>query len=701
MCRMKKLKCDRNQPCSNCSSRQWSCAYATARPTPPAASRVSSVNGDHIEAENRALQARLTRLEQVVFGRQDTPVEPQQDSRHDDSVVDPTPKATSKEIPEHQQHIATGRWLEDVCTGLTEILPTFAGQAYLEFKTVNQLLYDANFLTQPKGISLPSRDLALRILDMYEEHLEAAQNVMNCPSVRSKVLELYDRNMDTTRDIPIGLVALLLAICAHIGFWDTYQAQVFPDVEAAVKVSYVLSKQALDALDHVRSTSTTNIEAVQAAILLVFLCYHMEGFSARTRMLQATSLAMARELGLHRLDIAGQDDSQLCRDAIIEKETQRKLWWHIASTDWLLSFMAGPTEGTYSVNPKHVFVKKPRNVNAEDLRTKGHDFSRPDSEPTSMSYYFVRVRLAAICREATDCLCDRPPEDVPYEQVFKIDGKFAELVANLPRFLQLQVPIETIQAELHGKYNIQGALQRAISNLMINARRCKLHLPFLIRYRSNPRYAFSRQQCLESARNIHEVRRILVEDHGGRLASFLHLLGVDHHIFYAIMVLVMDLCLNNPHDRAQLLEVRDALKIVNEKESTNRLAARFLQSLRTILQRHKVTLPAEVANETQRPGDAHLLAQFKGAPPSTFASLPTSRFTLSMTANPAVGADSNTSATDSLSSNVLQREGEESDPSTMGMSAFEDIWTDYLGPEYTLDPQSWDALVSDFDMRVM
>lgn len=67
-CRKKKLKCDRLQPCSNCSSRDVPCVFAGQSP----ASTTAAVRGHDeiaaLKAENTSMKARLERVEQVLFG---------------------------------------------------------------------------------------------------------------------------------------------------------------------------------------------------------------------------------------------------------------------------------------------------------------------------------------------------------------------------------------------------------------------------------------------------------------------------------------------------------------------------------------------------------------------------------------------------------------------------------------------------------
>ena len=68
-CRSKKLKCDRQRPCSNCTTRRLTCEYLKGRPTGASDNGVPSDDSD-LYAQNLALKARVEKLEQAVFGEQ-------------------------------------------------------------------------------------------------------------------------------------------------------------------------------------------------------------------------------------------------------------------------------------------------------------------------------------------------------------------------------------------------------------------------------------------------------------------------------------------------------------------------------------------------------------------------------------------------------------------------------------------------------
>lgn len=86
-------------------------------------------------------------------------------------------------------------------------------------------------------------------------------------------------------------------------------------------------------LDHSIRATGGNIEDVQAYILMSYHIYHFEGFSARQRFLSTAALAIARDLRLHRLDL-DVDEDLTDMHVFIDNEVKRRVFWHLASTEW-------------------------------------------------------------------------------------------------------------------------------------------------------------------------------------------------------------------------------------------------------------------------------------------------------------------------------------------------------------------------------
>ncbi|POR31517.1 Rsm22-cox11 tandem protein 1, mitochondrial [Tolypocladium paradoxum] len=80
--------------------------------------------------------------------------------------------------------------------------------------------------------------------------------------------------------------------------------------------------------------------------------------------------------------------------------TVRHLRWR---QSWLLAARCGgPNEGVYQANPRRMMVKKPCNINDVDLFEKGLRLDLPISQPTDLSYFLQRIRLAETSRGIVD-----------------------------------------------------------------------------------------------------------------------------------------------------------------------------------------------------------------------------------------------------------------------------------------------------------
>lgn len=157
----------------------------------------------------------------------------------------------------------------------------------------------------------------------------------------------------------------------------------------------------------------------------------------RARSLHGAALTVARDIGLHKIDSPDRRPVQ-GKDGVVMTEIKRRLWWHVASTDWLLSISGGPQEGCYLVHTRHMHVNRPRNITDDDLEKEGAEFNRPISEPTQMSYFLQRIRSAELARDIADAwpLGTSDVESVDYNQIIEVDAKFEEFFKDMPVFFR-------------------------------------------------------------------------------------------------------------------------------------------------------------------------------------------------------------------------------------------------------------------------
>lgn len=157
----------------------------------------------------------------------------------------------------------------------------------------------------------------------------------------------------------------------------------------------------------------------------------------------------------------------------------------------------------------------PNNIFDEEFGpdTKVLPPSRPDSEPTPISYMIAKVKL---CLELGNILqaTNRVGKQVPYDEILKFDARLRELREELPPHLKMQ-PLEGSNDPLTlivARFNVDILYLKIM---------CLLHRKYLTRSRHNPRYAHSRRSAIEAALEMLSHLNVLHRESqpNGRLRS--------------------------------------------------------------------------------------------------------------------------------------------------------------------------------------
>lgn len=218
-----------------------------------------------------------------------------------------------------------------------------------------------------------------------------------------------------------------------------------------------------------------------------------------------------------------------------------------------------------------------------------------------MSFFLERLRLAHLSREMTDTI----PLDTnkllqtSYQQIIAMDEKLQDYVNTLPSFFKLDAESRSRMRWIEMSYpNLPES--RYCTMVEVHSRRCKLHQRFLHRQSLDPRYAYSRQACLQSARIVVWAFKDL-QDHDS-LSTAPELMGIAVHFTHlALVVMIMDLCFNrNQADGAEIkAEVSAALQMFDNAQTPSPLLDRFLNSLLEVLRKHDVQLNDATAVRTR------------------------------------------------------------------------------------------------------
>lgn len=337
----------------------------------------------------------------------------------------------------------------------------------------------------------------------------------------------------------------------------------------------------------------------------------------------------------------------------------------------MVSGYAGPQEGTYVINPNHMAVNKPRNINDEDLVDGMINVELPLVQPTSMSYFIQRIQLAHMCREFTDQVpfSDLDPEGMTYDRALEVDAKFVKYMEEeLPPFFWLDRSLGEIpQPDSWRAPAI--IIQKYIFHSLIHARRCKLHVHYMVQGSTGPKYARSREICLQAARMIIRTERLLEMENIPFVLTRLRSSGLIYCIVMALIVFLLDICFNKDVGNTELrkAEVVDACSILEEARGQSTLAVKLLGSLMSILRKHQVSLPGLNSSRI----DVH-------DPPATETSPPTT-------------PKASEPISDWRGSNP-----QDQNPTDAEASYFDEIWQGFNAGE-DMDGLNWNSVLSDLD----
>ncbi|KIW29281.1 uncharacterized protein PV07_05106 [Cladophialophora immunda] len=593
-CRSKKLRCSRQFPCDNCAVKGLTCQLydpargpplgeETQQEIPSALIRFSSGNSSRMRWSAKEGLSATNNVQLASWTKENTTPAPNLQS---DTAADDVKLLESGMMDQSSAALFCPDKIVCRTCPVRQITRT-TSYTYLDPPT-------PSYTVEPvKCVWLPRREEAKVFVDKYLRDITYIHHVVHAPSLRKLADGIY-HELDQRQPIQPGRVALLLSIVASATFiWTTQDDHnLYRSVDDARNQSASWVIATLDMLDHSRRTTNGSIEDVQALILVSFLVCNMEGTSLRYFELVSRAITTARQLYLHRID----HPSRRPQIDSIQAEVGRRVWWYLAALDWILSRFPGPHEGICTVQPRQMMVNKPRNIPDEHVVEGLPLVGLHITQPTSMSYFLQRVRLGELCYQASNQSSTDNWEIATSDEIMEVDAQFEKFISDFPPFFNLEDDGDSTSADRASK-DPAIIVQAYILTGMVQARRCKLHLPSLSRSPAEPRLARSRQICLDAARTIIAAERRLEKETAIPFAlSRFRFGGTLYCLFLAIVTLLLDVCLNKAaavdHEDRRRSELAQAFQILEEAQSQTAIATTLLESLQRLVHKYKVSLPA-------------------------------------------------------------------------------------------------------------
>ncbi|KAI0164458.1 fungal-specific transcription factor domain-containing protein [Hypoxylon sp. FL1284] len=618
LCRTRKVKCDRKQPCERCvkSGEANFCEYA------PRASRKE--RSDRLHPDGRArresatrpgLQFRLQKLEEMVNGLVYAP-------QHREPAALGTPSSSDQraEITETRSDLSSPPSLSSGAT----LVPTREGehkyvgathwsaildsihdiQGILGSETdpqstpspppqgFDQDHPDVVFGRQPpitvhQAVSrLPPRSKTDALILLYFRHKFTTAPYIHTAKFQKEYDNFWVMPTNTSL-LWISCLASMLWVAASIatmkGDSDESMADL-PDQLMALATECLVSGDYLSArpysIEALLLHSYTDLQKnkeIDSSLWAKF------GLVAR----------LAQRMGYHR------DPKHLPKITPFDGEIRRRAFFFIEVFDVLFSFQLGMPP---IIRDDECDTESPSNLWDTDFdeNIMALPPPRPLTEPTSVLYLCYKSKLCRLLRRVIRfTLAIHAP---PYEEFTKLDDELSLYHTQVPPSLQIR-PIRSYSFTDH-TYDI---MHRLMLEMMYLKSLCVLHRPFLNRDKDNPKYERSRNTCRDAALRILDLHAEYEEESkpGGRIHEDKYMLSslTLHDFLIAAMILCLDLTENlssSPEVRSRKLKaLGTSYKIWAARKQTSTDAAHATKVVGAILRR--VSMQDSAANRAPLP----------------------------------------------------------------------------------------------------
>ncbi|EXJ81619.1 hypothetical protein A1O1_07684 [Capronia coronata CBS 617.96] len=523
LCTRRKVKCDKQIPCSNCVKRGTAAACERDDPdelnAPSSSSSVwpqARPDGPSTSASASAITALRSRIAELESALQHKIAEGNNADAHADAAQSPTAtpatdRADRTPVPAQLESRSsssspTSQGCESEIQDAVTVLEFLAWgrmkdpdhamlspEALRVSETVNDEgtgispAEELDCALDPAGanivpwlqILLPSRRQVYQLVEYHNICLLWFYGSYFAPTFSEELESFYTDHHGKldSKGLSLQWVALLFSVMAGtITSAPAHEARKwgFDESEARL-LSQKWYKAISVALNAAHFTARHSLHAVQA-IATATNTAHMLGHSNTQSVMLASAVRIAQSLGLHRLD----EDAP---GTPVELETGRRVWQELCTQDW---FSTAFSE-SYSINPLHSTSVAPQNCD-DNMNVL------PESEPTITSFCRFLAKIAAIMPALQDAMALSNTLYTKHEAVLVHDRKMRSLATGRPPFLA------NTAFDANWPCYIPWA-RRAIA--MSSAHKIiMIHRKFLGLSFTNPVFAFTRRTCLAASKTI-------------------------------------------------------------------------------------------------------------------------------------------------------------------------------------------------------
>lgn len=563
-CRSRKLKCNREQPCQNCSVRdnRKGCIYLGPEGGPASNSTLKP-------AQAEGMQSRIDRLEALVTALVAQGQDPsgnatsyansgssEVSSSELDSSAFRAPSAPERHTPPYDEiehgvgvmkvdgkasmYKGTTHWY-DVLQELNEIKSFWSEVQENPGLSLEPSYSDAIDgpslffgVSQPGSLpemlaSLPARPAAEKLLSRFFDNEEGPAPTFHILHKPTFMREYHD-HLAAPDKTPIMWLGLYSAVLSQIMLSYHLNGDEPPEYEGiSASLSQMYRVRAAQCLA-MGDMSTCKPYTLETLVYNIMCEWARSGQgNARVWMMVGLLVRVAFQMGYHR------DPSQYPEISVFQGEMRRRVWSFIHRTDGLTSFLVGhPT----MIRERSHDTQPPSNLYDWELAEDMTELppSRPMTEPTPVSYLIVKGNILFVMGRIVNFLTDLG--QYPYDNVLALDSELEKVFNNVPTFFRLR-GFDDVDTESPSLVN-----RRIQLDFLYHQGMCVLHRKFFSQGRLDARFERSYKRCTESALALLAQQHFLYSQaHKGSLIArhWYRVSYTSHDFILAAMILVLDI----------------------------------------------------------------------------------------------------------------------------------------------------------------
>ncbi|KAI1381240.1 hypothetical protein F4677DRAFT_119998 [Hypoxylon crocopeplum] len=528
LCRRRKVKCDRQQPCRTCSLRglAMSCTYPPEGTSRPADRDPHTVQNRIRELESlvHALMQRaasknpsnVTSTPQSIQASTDGPVHRATEGSPDLNVPGgssgseaPSDCGTLTSSAAGVSYFDGAHWTA-LLDGISELKDCFqdateqgssiqvSPQAFSDNGPSPLLLY-GRFAQASKAEILgviPPRPAVDCLVSQFFNSIDLAPSLIHS----GQFIRMYDKFWEDPFAAPITWIGLLFAMMCLASLLalphaSHYPGTFSPDPEGAGAVRMYREKivQCL-----ILGKYTKGGPYIVQTLILYIAIEHLlkEDSEFGTHILLGMIMNVAMRMGYHR------DPKYFSVISPFDGEMRRRTWATIYQANLIFASQMGLPS---MLKEYQIDTEEPHNLLDSDFDedTTTLPPSRPETETTPVLYIITRSRVAHLWEEvrdiATDCRRHR------YEEVLAMDRRIQASLHRIPPSLKMQPIAQSITDPPH------LIMQRVWLEICLLRLQAVLHKNYFMAHAHYERYSYSRSVSLKSGLKILEYQHLVCD----------------------------------------------------------------------------------------------------------------------------------------------------------------------------------------------